>query len=168
MKWLGFIAVSFLLGSCWPTSVSFVDGSMPEEWKIFSVKTLENNAANAPISYAVRLSEDIKDGIQNKTKLKLNTTPNTGEVQIEGVISSYTISPIAIQNQDEAAKNRLTISSAFTIYIKAPKEEEMTLTSTRFSDYTSDKDFSAVEAQLIEEINQQIVQDIINKLLSNW
>lgn len=168
MKWLGFIALSFLLSSCWPTSVSFVDGSMPEEWKIFSVKTLENNAANAPISYAVQLSEDIKDGIQNKTKLKLNTTPNTGEVQIEGAISSYTISPIAIQNLDEAAKNRLTISTAYTIYIKSPKEEEMTLTSTRFADYNSDLDFSIVEAQLIEDINKQIVQDIINKLLSNW
>lgn len=168
MKLLFFIPIICFLASCWPSSVSFVDGSMPDEWKNFSVKTLENNAANAPISYAVTLSEDIKDGIQNKTKLKLNTAPNSGEVQIEGVISSYTISPIAIQSQDEAAKNRLTVSTAYTIYIKAPKEEEMTLTSTRFADYTSDQDFSIVEAELIAEINKQIVQDIINKLLSNW
>lgn len=158
-----------LFASCWPSSVSFKDkGSMPEEWKEFSVQTLENIAPNAPISYAITLSEDIKDGIQNNTRLKLNTKAGNGEVQIEGRISSYTVAPIAIQNLDEAAKNRLTITSQYTIYIKAPKEEEMTLTSTRFADYDSQLDFSSLEAALIADINKQIVQDIINKLLSNW
>jgi len=168
MKYLVLIILANLLASCWPTSVSFVDGSMPEEWKNFSVKTLENTAPNAPISYAAALSEEIKDGIQNKTKLKLNTTANTGEIQIEGLISNYMVSPIAIQNQDEASKNRLTITTSYTIYIKAPKEDEMTLNSTRFADYDSNQDFSIIEAQLISDINKQIVQDIINKLLSNW
>ncbi len=161
--------LSLFLVSCWPYSNSFVDkGSMPEEWKIFSVKTLDNNAPNAPLSYAAQLSEDLKDGIQNSTKLKLNNTPNTGEVIIEGVISSYAISPIAIQGGDEAAKNRLTVTSSFTILIKAPKEEEMKLVVSRFADYDSNSDFSSVESSLITEINKQIVQDVINKLLSNW
>jgi hypothetical protein len=158
-----------LLSSCWPTSISFSDkGSMPEEWKFFSVKTLDNNAANAPLSYSTVLSEAVKDGIQNNTKLKLNTSPNSGEVQIEGMITNYAITPIALQEGDVAAKNRLTISANFSIFVKSPKEEEMKLTSTRFFDYDSNSDFSAVEATLIEEINKQIVQDVINKLLSNW
>ena len=166
---LFFIIVIFSLTSCWPSSVSFMDkGSMPEEWKIFSIKTIENNAPNAPLSYASLLSEDLKDGIQNNTKLKLNSTPNTGEIRIEGTITNYSISPIAIQADEEAAKNRLTISTSYTIYIKAPKEDEMKLTSTRFSDYDSNIDLSSVESTLIAEINKQIVQDVINKLLSNW
>lgn len=163
-----YIVLSYCLSSCWPTKISFVDGNMPEEWRFFSVKTLENNAANAPLSYAPTLSEAIKDGVQNNTKLKLNTNPNSGEVQIEGNITNYTISPIALQVGDVAAKNRLTITANFNIYIKKPKEEQMTLTSTRFSDYSSDEDFISVETELISEINKQIVQDLINKLLSNW
>jgi hypothetical protein len=62
----------------------------------------------------------------------------------------------------------LTVTVSFTIFISAPKEEEMKLTSTRFADYDSNLDFSTVEAQLLEEINQQIMQDLINKLFSNW
>jgi len=169
MKFILYLSVLLSLSSCWPTSVSFMDkGSMPEEWKNFSVKTLESNAPNAPLSYAALLSEDLKDGIQNNTKLKLNTTPNSGEVIIEGMVTNYSVSPIAIQAGDEAAQNRLTISTSYTIYIKAPKEEEMKLTSTRFADYNSNSDLSAVESSLITEINKQIVQDVINKLLSNW
>lgn len=141
---------------------------MPEEWEFFSVKTLENNAANAPLNYAVQLSEDIKDGVQNNTKLKLNSKANTGEVQLEGMVSNYAVSPIAIQAGDVAAKNRLTISISLKIIITAPKADEMTLQATRFSDFESSQDFASVEQALIADINKQLVQDVINKLLSNW
>ena len=43
------ISLFFFLTSCWPTSVSFVDGSMPAEWKTFFVTSFENNAANMQI-----------------------------------------------------------------------------------------------------------------------
>ncbi len=169
MRFILYISLFCVLSSCWPASVSFVDkGGMPEEWKIFSVKTLENNAPNAPLSYAALLSEDVKDGVQNNTKLKLNSSPNTGEVQIEGAVMNYFVSPIAIQAGDVAAKNRLTITVNFKIYIKAPKEDEMNLTATRFFDFETKVDFATVEKELVTEINKQIVQDVINKLLSNW
>ena len=65
-----FILTIPLIVSCWPSSVSFMDkGSMPEAWKTFSVLTLENNAPNIPLSYATLISEEIKDGIQNNTRL---------------------------------------------------------------------------------------------------
>tara|TARA_B100001758_G_C18390062_1_gene602379 strand:+ start:1214 stop:1723 length:510 start_codon:yes stop_codon:yes gene_type:complete len=159
----------FILTSCWPVSVSLIDkGSMPEEWKTFSVKTLNNKAPNAPLSYSPNLTEQIKDGIQNNTRLQLNTQSNKAEIIIEGSVNNYNLSPIALQEGDNAAKNRLTISTQFTIFIQKPEESIMKLTSTRFADYDSNTDLSSVENQLLDEINEQIVQDVINKLLSNW
>ncbi|MBP6460283.1 MAG: hypothetical protein KA264_09320 [Crocinitomicaceae bacterium] len=161
--------IVFSLSACWPTSVSFTDtGSMPIEWKIFSISPLENNAPNAPISYTANLADELRDGIQNNTRLKLSSTPNSGEVRIEGNVTNYSITPIALQPGDNAAKNRLTINANFKIHILAPKEQELTVNCSRFSDYSSDSDLSSVEANLINEINKQIVQDVINKLLSNW
>lgn len=164
------------LASCWPTSISFKDkGGSDPRWKNFTLKTLENNAPNAPLSYPALLSESIKDGIQNNTKLRLSSNPDSSQVNIEGSITNFTISPIALQPGDVAAKNRLTVSTNYTIYINVPpapneplKENKMTLTSTRFADYDSNQDFAVVESQLLDEINRQIVQDVINKLLSNW
>ena len=161
--------ILFILASCWPSSISFKDtGSMPEEWKTFSINSLENNAPNAPISYPSQLADDIRDGIQNNTRLKLSTTANSGEIRIEGLISNYLISPIAMQPGDNSAKNRLTITSNYKILILAPKEQEMQVSCSRFADYSSDQDLANVENELLKEINKQIVQDIINKLLSNW
>jgi len=157
------------LSSCWPSSVSLIDkGSMPEEWKTFSVKTLENNAPNTPLSYAAILSEKIKDDVQNNTRLLLNSETGKGEVVIEGTISNYSLIPVAMQEDDNSAKNRLSITVQFTIFISAPKEDKMIVTSTRFIDYASDTDLATVESRLLDEINTQIAQDVINKLLSNW
>lgn len=163
------ILLMVTLTSCWPTVISLRDtGSMPIEWKTFTVKTLESNAANAPLSYAPNLSEDLKDGIQNNTRLVLNTKVGKGEVNIEGSVSSYSVVPVALQQGDNAAKNRLSITAQFTIFITAPKEQTMKLTATRFVDYDSNTDLASVESNLLDQINEQIVQDVINKLLANW
>jgi hypothetical protein len=62
---------------------------MPDEWKTFYVQTLSNNSMNTPLNYPVDLSESVKDGIQNNTRLQLNNTSEDAEVNIEGLITSY-------------------------------------------------------------------------------
>lgn len=169
MKFGTLILLIILLSSCWPSSVSFKDkGSMPEEWKTFSVKTLEVLAPNAPLSYSANLTEQLKDGIQNNTRLLLNTNFGKGEVNIDGKITNYSVNPIAIQGNDNATQNRLTITVQFSIEITKPKEELISVTSTRFSDFDANTNLAGVESKLLEEINTQIIQDVINKLMSNW
>lgn len=158
----------FLLSSCWPTRVGFIDVTFPDEWKQFSVKTFENNAPNTPLSYAALLSENVKDAIQNNTSLNLTGDPKDADLEIEGIVNNYSITPIALQDGDQAAQNRLSVSATFTIFIKVPEEDQMTVNSTRFVDYPSETDLSVVESTLLEEVNTQIVQDIINQLFSNW
>jgi hypothetical protein len=169
MRILLLILPLLLFSSCWPTSVSFIDkGGMPEEWKSFSLTTLSNNAPNAPLSFPANLSEQIKDGIQNNTRLALNPETGKGEVVIEGSISGYSVVPVAMQEGDNSAKNRLSVSIQLTFNISAPKEEKMILNTTRFVDYDSNTDLATSENAFLEEISKQLVQDVINKLQSNW
>lgn len=161
--------LALLFSSCWPSSVSFMDkGSMPDEWKTFTVATLQNNSSTSPSNFAFTLTEAIKDGVQNNTRLMLNPKEGNGELSIEGIIQSYNVSPIAMQPGDVAAKNQLTVQVRFTIYISAPEEDVMELSLSKFANFDSNQDISSVENSLISEINIQIVQDVINKLLSNW
>jgi len=169
MKLIFCISLFLLLTSCWPSSVSFKDaGSMPIEWKSFHVKTLEVNAPNCPLFYGAQLTEKIKDGVQNNTRLSLATKLTDAEVQIEGEILNYQVSPIAIQNGDNASKNRLSLTVQFTINSTKPTEEKLTLTSSRFEDFEATTNLSSIENQLLENITEQIIQDLINKLMSNW
>ena len=61
-----------MLYGCWPSKIGFRDtGGMPEEWERFYLQTLQVNAPTCPLSYAANLSEAIKDGIQNNTRLSI-------------------------------------------------------------------------------------------------
>lgn len=141
---------------------------MPEEWQKFSVQTLRISAPTCPLNYAAGLSETLKDGIQNNTRLSLTPNINEAQVQISGEITQYTINPIALQNGDNAAKNRLTVSIAFDLNFTSPKIESSKLTVTRFADFNAETNFSSVENQLLSQVNEQVVQDVVNKLMSNW
>lgn len=164
-----YFLIVILFSACWPTSISFRDGSVPPEWKRFVVETLESEAANAPISYAPELTEELKDAVQNRVGLKLVADESFDpQVVISGKVLDYDIQPLAVQGDDVAAKNRLTVSAFFEIFITSPEEDIMELNARRFVDFDADVDVGTIQVQLFEEINEQIIQDVLNKLLSNW
>lgn len=164
-----FSILVLLVSSCWPVSISFRDGSVPPEWKLFMVETLESSAANAPISYAPELTEEVKDAIQNRVGLKLVSDESYNpQVIISGKVIDYDVQPLAVQGDDVAAKNRLTVRASFEIFITEPEEDIMELNASRFVDFDADVDVGMIQNQLFEEINEQIIQDLLNKLLSNW
>lgn len=166
---LYFTTLILLCNGCWPSAfMNPIDNSMPEEWKKFFIAPLEVNATTAPSSYPANLAEKLRSGIQNNTRLKLASDLQTAEVKINGIVSNYSTAPIAIQQGDAAAKNRLTVSVNFTIITPTKGLEEIKMSSSRFADYESTQQLTDVETRLLEDINQQIVQDVINKLLSNW
>jgi len=167
-KWFIILSCLVSLSSCWPTSVAFRDNSMPEEWKKFFVSPLDMSAATAPSNYNAILTESLRSGIQNNTRLRLANELDSAQVQISGTITGYGTTPLAIQEGDNASKTRLTISANFTIITPTKGLEKMTLNSSKFADFDASQSLPDVEAGLIEAINQQIVQDVINKLLSNW
>jgi outer membrane lipopolysaccharide assembly protein LptE/RlpB len=140
---------------------------MPVEWESFTVEMIENNAANCPLSYGPVLTEILKDGIQNNTRLVLNTDLE-GEIILTGVIAAYNIMPIAVQENDNASQNRLTITVKFDLIVNEPEADNVKFSVTRFADFESNVNLASVESQLIDDINSQISQDVINKLLSNW
>ena len=169
MRKFHYVILIVLLSSCWPESFSFRDtGGMPAEWSSFTIQHLENAAPNCPLSFAPLLTEQLKDGVQNNTRLVLNTKQGSGEVNIEGAITGYQVQPVAIQGADNASSNRLTMTLSLKIKIKAPKEEEWQLVSTRFADFDAKSNLADVEQKLFAEISAQMVQDLINKLFSNW
>jgi outer membrane lipopolysaccharide assembly protein LptE/RlpB len=113
-------------------------GGMPEEWKEFYVNP------------------------------KLISTPKDSVIQISSTVTGYSTSPVAIQQGDVATENRLSITVNFVITSPTKGLEEMTFSTTRFANYDASQQLVDVEQSLIENINQQIVQDVINKLNSNW
>ena len=86
----------------------------------------------------------------------------------EGDITKYEIKPMAIQSNEIAGQNRLTISVKVDFINKYEDEFNFSHTFSRYKDYESDQNFSEIEEVLMNEITNEIIEDIFNKSVVNW
>lgn len=145
---------------------SFTGAAIAEDVKTVSVKTFQNFAPLANVNYSQTFSEDLKDIFISQTNLSLASTE--GDLQFEGSITNYQISSVAIQGNETAAKNRLTITVNVKFTNTKDKKQNFESDFTRFADYDSSVNISSIEDKLIKEINNQLTQDIFNKSVGSW
>ncbi len=161
---LFFIPIGFLL-AC-KASVSLSGATIPPEAKTISVTFFTNNTSLGAPSLSQRFTEKLRDVVSQQTPLSL--VRQNGDLQFEGYIADYNVAPIAVQSNDQAAQNRMTItvSVKYTNKFEAAKCFEQNF--TRFADFDSKLNVNTEEPRLVEEIYRQITEDIFYKAFNNW
>ena len=151
---------------------SFTGASITPDIKTITISTFYNNAPLGPSNMSVLFTENIKDYFQQNTSLEL--VDANGDLQIDGFISNYTITPVAAttgsQGQaDFSALSRITITvSASYINIKDPSFD-FDKTFSFFRDFDNNTtNLASDEEAFVEEIFDQIVLDIFNASVANW
>lgn len=91
-----------------------------------------------------------------------------GDLAIEGEIVSYKTSPVAIQADQTAAMNRLTIVVNVRFVNKLEPEKDFEQRFSQFLEYSSEVPLSSVNSELIAAINEMLATDIFNKAVVNW
>jgi hypothetical protein len=145
---------------------SFTGASIPPEAKTISISYFVNNAQYVEPSLSQSITDALRDRFQSQTSLDF--VKDEGDLQLEGSITDYSTRPVAIQGDQTAALNRLsvTVKVKFSNLIDPTKDFEAAF--TRFEDYPSSQDLSAVKDQLISQIDDALVDDIFNKAVVNW
>lgn len=153
------------LTSC-KTNYSFTGASIPEDVKTVSIETFQNFAPLANVNLTQTFSEALKNKFISQTNLDLVT--DEGDLQFDGAITDYRVIPVAIQGNETAALNRLTITVKVEFVNLKDEEQNFESSFTRYADFDSSKNLAEVEDLLIRDINDQLTQDIFNKSVSNW
>lgn len=163
-----FRVIAFLLlvatGGC--GTYSFTGASIPPGTESVSISFFENRAGIIQPSLSSTFTEKLKDRFVSQTNLRL--VPNNGDLHFEGYISDYQSRPVAIQGNEQAALNRLTITVSVNFKNKKDPKQDFDSSFSRYVDYDSRKNLSTVEQELISEICQQLTEDIFNKAVINW
>lgn len=160
-----YIICSILLLSGCKTKVSLSGATIPPEAKTVSVGFFTNNTSLGAPSLSQRFTEKLRDVVSQQTSLAL--IKQNGDLQFEGYISDYNVSPIAI-SADQASQNRMTISVNVKYINKFEESKNFEQTFTRFKDVASDKNISTIEPELVTEIYKQLTEDIFNRAFNNW
>jgi hypothetical protein len=158
------ILVIALLTSC-KTKISLSGATIPPEAKTISVGFFLNNTSLGAPSLSQRFTEKLRDVVSQQTNLTL--IKQNGDLQFEGYIAEYNVSPIAI-SADVAGQNRMTITVNVKYTNKFESSKNFEQNFTRFQDVSSDKNISSIEPELVQEIYRQLTEDIFNRAFNNW
>ncbi|PCJ89017.1 MAG: hypothetical protein COA57_02645 [Flavobacteriales bacterium] len=145
---------------------SFTGASIPPDVKTVSVSYFPNYAPLAQPTLSQTFTEALRDILLRQTPLSL--VEGGGDLHFEGEIRNYLTSPVAVQGNETAARNRLTITVKVRYVNTKDENQNFEQSFSRFADYDGGTALSEVEEDLIKEVNDQLVQDIFNRALSNW
>lgn len=145
---------------------SFTGASVPPEAKTVSVTLFPNKADLVQPTLSQTFTDALRDKFASQTSLAI--VPRGGDLHFEGEIAGYATEPVAITGQQTAALIRLKITVNVRYTSKFSPKDDFESTFTRYEDYNSSLNLSAVEADLITKISEALVEDIFNKAVVNW
>lgn len=145
---------------------SFSGASISPDTKTVNVSYFENNAALVVPTLSQSLTESLKDRIISQTGLQM--LRSDADLMFEGQITDYSVRPLAIQGNETAAQNRLSISVKVQFTNVKDESKNFNQTFTRYADFPGATNLADVENDLIRAINTQLIDDIFNKAFVNW
>jgi hypothetical protein len=161
-----FFAVYLICCSGCSVSYSLSGASISPDVKTLTVKYFNKTAALGPPALGQVFTERLKEKFVSQTSL--SPIDRNGDVIFEGSITGYTITPQAIQPNETAAKNRLSITVNVKYTNQKDEKYNFETSFTRFTDYDSQVNLTTVEDQLVKDVTDQLIDDIFNKAFINW
>ncbi len=141
-------------------------GASTEGLSSVSVQYFQNRASLVQPG----LSQGLTDALIDKCKAQtsLNIVNGLGDANFEGEITDYTTRPLTVSADAEAAMNRFTITVKVKYTNSVNPDQSYEQSFSRYQDYSSSRNLSDVEAELVKEIVELIVEDIFNRAFVNW
>ena len=161
--WLSALLLPILSGCSVHYGLS--GATIPPEAQTISVQFFQTTATLAPPTLSQTFTEALRDKMSTT---RLSLVSKGGDLNLEGSITGYAVAPIAIQSSDQAAQNRLTITVNVKYTCAFDDKKNFEQSFSRYADYPSTKTLTAVESELITEIDDQLTQDIFNRALNDW
>ncbi len=132
-----------------------------------------NNTDLGPANLGATFTNRLKEYYQRNSSLKV--LPENGQLQIDGVITGYTVTPVApgssgsFVTPDAAAMTRLTITVVANYVDNVePKNNFKNKSFSFYADFPNTQDLTSVRENLEKKIFDQIMLDIFNVTVANW
>ena len=106
------------------------------------------------------------DYVARNTRLQAND--GMSDINLEGEITSYSLSPQAVTENAIASKTRLTITVRIRYTDSKNDKNNVDQSFSAYQDFDSNEMLTDVQEQLCQEITDQLIDLIFNATLGNW
>lgn len=163
---LFFSLFAFVMTTC-TVSYQFNGASINyQETPDIEIRDFQNQALLIYPPLIQTFNEGVKDMFTRRTKLKFTTV--NPSMELEGEITRYDLTPLAVQENNLAAQTRLTMAVKYRFRNNKRPEQDKEETISAYRDFDSNLMLTDVQDNLIDELTKDIVDQIFNATMSNW
>jgi len=94
--------------------------------------------------------------------------PRNGDLEVEGEITDYALTPMAISADNLAAETKLTITVKVRFTNNKAPEESFEKTYTAFQTFDSSRLLTDVQDELCATMTVEIAENIYNDTVAKW
>jgi len=134
--------------------------------KSISIKDFPNQALLVYPPLSQTFSEELRDIYTRQTRLKV--LKSGGDLQIEGEITGYELTPMAPKSDGYASETKLTMTVKVRFANTHNEKEDFEQTFSAYQTFSSTQMLEDVQDSLLEEIIKEITESIFNKTVANW
>lgn len=160
------VALALILPSC-SISYKFNGASIDySKVKSISIADFPNNAALVYPQLSTDLSQGIRDLFQRQTRLEI--VRRGGDMELEGEITGYTLTPMAIAADSYSAETKLTITIKVHFTNNSAPEESFDKTYTAYQTFDSSRMLNDVQEELCALMITELAENIYNDTVARW
>ena len=158
--------VGILMAAC---SISYkFNGASIDYTKIKTI-TIKDFPNQAPLVYpplSQKFTEALKDIYIRQTRLQL--VDNNGDLDLEGEITGYELTPMAVKEDAYASQTKLTVTIRVRYANRVIPDDDFEQSFSAYREFDANQMLQQVQDQLSEEIIEEIVDQIYNATVANW
>ena len=158
--------IGLLVTAC---SISYkFNGASIDYTKIKTI-TIKDFPNQAPLVYpplSQNFTEALKDIYTRQTRLQL--VNNNGDLDLEGEITGYELTPMAVKEDAYASQTKLTITVRVRYSNRVNPDEDFEQSFSAYREFDANQMLQDVQDELCEEIVEELVDQIYNATVANW
>lgn len=134
--------------------------------KTITIKDFPNQAPLVYPPLSQLFTETLKDMYIRQTRLQL--VPSNGDLELEGEITGYELTPTAVKEDAYASQTKLTITVRVRYANRVNPEEDFEQTFSAYREFDSNQMLQTVQEALSTEIVDELADQIYNATVANW
>ena len=134
--------------------------------KTIMISDFTNQASYVNPTLAPEFTEELKDIYIRQTRLEQVTS--NGVLALEGEVTGYDFTPMAVKEDALASQTRLTITVRVRYMNNTNPDEDFEQSFSAYREFDSNLMLQQVESSLCAEIIEEIVDQVYNATVANW
>ncbi|MGM9844134.1 MAG: LptE family protein [Muribaculaceae bacterium] len=163
-----FTAIIIALGTQ-ACSISYKFNGAALDYTVYKTVQVSNFPIRAALVYPPlqqTFETELADYITRNTRLK--TVDSGADIQLEGEITGYALSPQAVTEDAYASKTRLTVTVRVKYTDNKNDKNNIDQSFSSYRDFDSSEMLTDVQDELCQQIAKELVDLIFNATLGNW